>query len=105
MPIKDNMGQIIGASKIARDITYRKRWEKAEVDQSFLAALVESAEDAIIAKSLDGIITAWNPGAEKLYGYTAEEMIGKPLALLVPWNVVASRVFRTFSVIKRLRPP
>ncbi|HYR43233.1 MAG TPA: PAS domain S-box protein, partial [Terriglobia bacterium] len=83
-PIKDHMGRIIGASKIARDITQRKRWQLAEVAQSFLGALVESAEDAIISKDLDGIVTSWNPAAEKLYGYNGEEMIGKPISILIP---------------------
>jgi PAS domain S-box-containing protein len=83
-PIKDRMGRIVGASKIAHDITERKRWRTAEVAESFLAAIVDSAEDAIISKDLDGIVTSWNPAAEKLYGYTASEMIGKPIAMLIP---------------------
>jgi PAS domain S-box-containing protein len=83
-PIKDLMGRIIGASKIARDISERKRWQTAENAQSFLGALVESAEDAIISKSLDGIVTSWNPAAERLYGYSAQEMIGKPISILIP---------------------
>jgi PAS domain S-box-containing protein len=78
-PIKDRMGRVIGASKIVRDITERRRWEKAEQAQSFLGALVDSAEDAIISKNLEGIVTTWNPAAEKLFGYTAEEMIGKSI--------------------------
>src|SRR5207253_990967 len=49
-----------------------------------LAAIVESSDDAIIGKRLDGIITSWNQGAERLFGYKAEEMVGKPLFLLVP---------------------
>src|SRR5262249_34873029 len=65
-PIKDSMGRIVGASNIARDITDRLRWQKAEMAQSFLGALVESADDAIISKSLDGIVTTWNPAAERL---------------------------------------
>ncbi len=83
-PIRDRLGRVVGVSKIARDITQRRRWQKAEVDQSFLGALVESADDAIIGKDLDGIVTSWNPAAENLYGYKAAEMIGKPIALLVP---------------------
>jgi PAS domain S-box-containing protein len=83
-PIKDEMRRVVGASTIAQDITQRKRWQKAEVDQSFLAALVESADDAIIGKDLDGTVTSWNAAAEKLYGYTAQEMMGKPIALLIP---------------------
>ena len=83
-PITDRMGRVIGASKIARDITERKRLEKAERDQLFLAAIVSSADDAIISKDLNGIVTSWNPAAERLFGYTAEEMIGKPIATLIP---------------------
>ncbi|MFN2493414.1 MAG: ATP-binding protein [Pyrinomonadaceae bacterium] len=50
----------------------------------WLAAIIESAEDAIITKTLDGIITSWHKGAERIFGYTAEEMIGKPVAMLIP---------------------
>jgi PAS domain S-box-containing protein len=83
-PIRDRMGRIIGASKIARDITERRRWRTAEVAQSFLESLVESADDAIISKTLDGIVTSWNFGAQVLFGYTASEMIGKPISILIP---------------------
>jgi PAS domain S-box-containing protein len=83
-PIKDRMGRIVGASKIARDITERNRLRSAEVAESFLAAIVDSAEDAIISKDLEGIVTSWNPAAERLYGYSAKEMIGKPIAMLIP---------------------
>ena len=50
----------------------------------WLAALIESADDAIISKTLDGIITSWNKGAERIFGYEAHEVIGKPVTILIP---------------------
>ncbi|MDQ3286594.1 MAG: PAS domain S-box protein, partial [Actinomycetota bacterium] len=64
-----------------RDITERKQ---AEEVRARLAAIVQSSEDAIIAKTLDGIITDWNRGAQKIYGYSAQEVLGKPINILVP---------------------
>ena len=58
--------------------------ERAEEARSQLAAIVESSDDAVIGKTLDGIITSWNKGAEKLYGYSADEVVGRPISILVP---------------------
>jgi PAS domain S-box-containing protein len=80
-PVKNAVGKIIGASKIARDITERKRAD--EIAQR-LAALVESSDDAIISKDLNGIIRSWNKGAQQLFGYLAEEIVGKPVTTLIP---------------------
>jgi two-component system sensor histidine kinase/response regulator len=66
---------------VARDITEHKR---AEETRSLLAAIVESSNDAIIGTTLGDSITSWNSGAEKLYGYSAEEVVGQPTAILVP---------------------
>jgi PAS domain S-box-containing protein len=65
------------------DITERKRSEQFE---KRFASVVESSDDAIVSKDLDGIIKTWNPGAERLFGYTAEEVIGKPITLLIPMD-------------------
>jgi len=98
-PIRDRIGRIVGASKITRDITERKRWQKAEAAESFLGALVESAEDAILSKNLDGVITSWNAAAEKLFGYTPPEIIGKPVTILIPEDHPDEEV----QILKRIR--
>lgn len=64
-----------------RDVTERKQ---AQEVREYIAAIVDSSEDAIVGKTLDGVITSWNAGAKKIYGYSAEEVIGKHISLLVP---------------------
>lgn len=80
-PILNSAGLIVGASKIVRDIS-------AEVSNEILnkkfRAIIESSDDAIISKDLNGIIQSWNNGAEKVFGYTAEEMIGEPMLKVFP---------------------
>jgi PAS domain S-box-containing protein len=78
-PVIGARGQCTHFVAVQLDITERKRAEHA---QTLLAALVASSEDAIMAKTLDGIIHIWNPGAERLFGYTAEEAVGQPMAML-----------------------
>ena len=80
-PIRDAWGDVVAASSIARDITERKRAEKVRFR---LAAIVESTDDAILSLTLDGVILTWNSGAATVYGYTADEIVGKYVAVLVP---------------------
>src|SRR5450631_2823326 len=80
-PIRDADGTIIGSSSTPRDITKQK--EAFECAQH-MAVIVQNSADAIVAQTLEGTVTSWNPAAEKLYGYRGEEIIGKPVALLSP---------------------
>lgn len=87
-PIRDRSGAVMFLHPTGIDITERKRIEAALRDSeqrlSWLAAIVESSDDAIISTNLDGIITSWNRGAERIYGYTAGEAIGRPMTMAVP---------------------
>ena len=80
-PYRDARGTILGVIGISRDITERKQAEEA---RARLAAIVESSEDAVLSKNLDGIILTWNRAAETMYGYAAAEIVGRPISLLVP---------------------
>lgn len=81
---------------ICTDITERKQAEEASAR---LAAIVTSADDAIVGKTLEGIVTSWNAGAERMFGYTAEEMIGQPILRLIP----ADRLDEEDRILARLR--
>ena len=94
-PIRQN-GLTIGVVLVFRDVTERRR---AERDAGYLAALVESSHDAILGKSPDGIIQTWNAGAERLYGYTAEEIIGRSVTELLP----PGRRHEESDIVERLR--
>ena len=95
-PIRTSNGTIVGASKIVREITTRKRLER---DASRLAAIVDSSHDAIASKDLNGIVQTWNAAAERMFGYTADEMIGKSIALIIPPDLMSEEE----KVLSRIR--
>jgi PAS domain S-box-containing protein len=95
-PIRHDGGQVEGAVLVFRDVTERRRLDLAA---RYLASIVESSDDAIVSKDLNGIVTSWNKAAERIFGYTAEEMIGQPIALLVP----PERPDEESSILARLR--
>jgi PAS domain S-box-containing protein len=80
-PIRDETGKVIAASKIARDISDRRQNDETRLR---LAAIVDSADDAIISKDLNGIVRSWNAGACRMFGYSAEEMIGQSILKIIP---------------------
>ena len=95
-PIRDESGELVGVVLVFRDITERRR---TELTQLHLAAIVESSDDAIIGKTLEGVITSWNKGAERTFGYAADEIIGRPITVLIP----PERHCEEQEILKRLR--
>lgn len=95
-PVRDESGRIIGGSKIARDISDRK---KADEIRFRLAAIVDSAEDAIISKDLNGIIKTWNYGAERMFGYESAEMVGQSILKIIP----ADLRYEEDEILRKLR--
>ena len=96
LPLRNEGGEVVGAINCFFDITARN---DAEEGRARLSAIVESSDDAIISKDLNDIITSWNAGAERLFGYTAAEAVGQPLTLLIP----PERVDEEPAVLARIR--
>jgi PAS domain S-box-containing protein len=87
-PVRNQSGAVTHLHPTGIDITERKQFEAALRDSEqrlrWLASIVESSDDAVVSKNLDGIITSWNTGAERIFGYAAEEAIGQPITIVIP---------------------
>ena len=95
-PLRDTEGRIVGGLNLLMDITERKQ---AELTTALLAAIVDSSDDAIISKNLDGVITSWNNGAERTFGYTPAEAIGQNIRIIIP----ADRQHEEDDILRRLK--
>ena len=95
-PHRDSLGAVIGVVILVTDISGRKQSEHA---RARLAAIVDSSDDAIISKNLDGTIMSWNKSATRLFGYSADEAIGKPVTMLIP----ADRLHEETVILARVR--
>ena len=102
-PIRDEHGHVSGCVLIFRDVTAQRLIERDKAERfhtaRILAAIVESSNDAIISKSLDGKIQSWNAAAERLFGFTAEDAVGKHISLVIP----PERIAEEERIIARLR--
>jgi two-component system, chemotaxis family, CheB/CheR fusion protein len=95
-PLFDASGTLVGAVNMLMELTDRKR---AESYEQRLSAIIESSDDAIVSKNLNGIITSWNRGAERLFGYAADEVVGQSITILIP----PERLDEETMVIDRIR--
>lgn len=95
-PVFDATGELTGAVNMLIDITERKNFE---AKMAMMAAIVESSDDAIVSKTLEGIVTSWNKSAQRIFGYTAEEMIGQSISKIIP----SQRSNEEQEILQRIR--
>jgi two-component system, chemotaxis family, CheB/CheR fusion protein len=95
-PLYDAAGEMVGAVNMLIDMSEHRRAERVS---RHLAAIVESSDDAIVSKDLNGVISSWNQGAERLFGYLAEEVIGKPITIVIPHD----RHDEEIGILERIR--
>jgi PAS domain S-box-containing protein len=95
-PVRDSTGLITAYGTVTRNLTERKSVEQR---LRSLASIVESSDDAIVSKDLDGIIANWNSGAERVFGYTSEEAVGQPITIVIP----ADRQSEEHDILTRIR--
>ncbi len=110
-PVRCERGEIIGFGVVVEEITRRKQ---AEESLGRMAAIVESSHDALFSENLDGIITTWNRGAEQIFGYRADEIVGTPVTRLIPetgqaaeqerqQKIIAGERVETFEAVRRTK--
>ena len=99
--LRDSGGKIVGAMNVLQVIGGREMREREQIegDAARLSAIVASADDAIVSKSLDGTIMTWNRAAERMFGYSAAEAIGRPITLIIP----PERVDEEAGILARLK--
>ena len=102
-PITDARGRVSGSVLVFRDVSEQRRMESERATQlhtaRVLATIIESSDDAIISKSLEGVIQSWNAGAERIFGWSAEQAIGRPISVIIPEDRLAEEA----GFIEKLR--
>src|SRR5262249_10214900 len=92
----DDEGRFVHTQCFTRDVTERQSVERV---QALLAAIVETSDDAVISKTLEGTITSWNAGAERIFGFTAPEAIGRSIDIIIPYD----RLDEEQAILAKLR--